>query len=168
MLRVSSAALVLASTCLACGGGAPAPKVAAAPAPRVETLATVATDAAPASKGLTRSAVRRVVSAGLGMFLQKVDLDDQPVMKDGAFHGFRVNALRDAQLFANVDLRPGDVVVRVNGMPIERPEQALEAFRSLTIASELRVEYERDGAVRELRFPIVDDEPQKRADASAP
>jgi general secretion pathway protein C len=108
------------------------------------------------------------VRIGLGYFLQKVVLDDQPVMLGGRFHGFRVAALRDSAFWRGVDVKPGDVITRVNGMPIEHPEEALEAFRSLEVASELRVEYERNGAPHELRYAIVDDEPQKRADASAP
>jgi C-terminal processing protease CtpA/Prc len=130
---------------------------------------------------LRRAAVMATLNGGLGLFLQKVMLDDQPVMKSGRFYGFRVTALQDPPFWSGVDLRPGDVITRVNGMPIEHPEEALEAFRSLGVASELRVAYERDGQARELRYSIVDDatptpqgrgqhhdEPQKRADASAP
>jgi len=106
---------------------------------------------------LKRSAVRGVVSQGLGVFLQRVELDDQPVRVGGKFHGFRVAALRDAKFWSGVDLKPGDVVTRVNGFPIERPEQAQTAFDSLEVASELRVEYERDGKAREIVYPIVDD-----------
>jgi type II secretory pathway component PulC len=46
----------------------------------------------------------------------------------------------------------------VNGRPIERPEQALAAFQSLAVAKELRVAYERNGAPRELVYPIDDEE----------
>jgi general secretion pathway protein C len=108
------------------------------------------------------------VQGGLGLFLQKVALDDQPVMKNGHFRGFRITGLLDAGFWTGVDLQPGDVVIRVNGLSIEHPEEALEAFHSVEGATELRVAYERDGQMRELTYPIVDDEPQKRADASAP
>lgn len=123
---------------------------------------------APENHALRRSAVRGVVKGGLGMFLQKVVLDDEPVLKDGHFHGFRIVALRDAPFWRGIDIRPGDVIVRVNGLAIEHPEEALEVFHSLESAAELRVFYERDGEPRELKYAIVDDEPQKRADASVP
>ena len=97
-----------------------------------------------------------------------MSLDDQPVRRDGRFRGFRVVALADPGFWSGVDLRPGDVVTSVNGMPIEHPEEALEAFHALGIASELRVAYDRDGQPREIRYSILEDEPQKRADASAP
>jgi type II secretory pathway component PulC len=101
--------------------------------------------------------VRAVVAQGLGAFLQRVELDDRPVLSEGKFRGFRITALRDAHFWSGVDLKPGDVVTRVNGFPIERPEQAQRAFESLQASSELRVSYERDGEPRELVYPIADD-----------
>ena len=106
---------------------------------------------------LKRSAVHAAIAQGLGAFLQHVDLDDAPVRVSGHFRGFRIAGLRDPQFWAGVDLKPGDVVTRVNGFPIERPEQAQTAFESLEVAPELRVSYERNGEPRELVYPIVDD-----------
>jgi len=93
---------------------------------------------------------------GLGAFLQRVDIDDQPVMTGGKFHGFRIAGLRDASFWTGVDLKPGDVVTAVNGMPIERPEQAQRALESLEAAKELRVAFDRDGQPHELVYAIVD------------
>jgi type II secretory pathway component PulC len=106
---------------------------------------------------LSRSAVRDAVAQGLGAFLQHVELDDKPVFIGGKFRGFRIKVLRDAAFWSGVDLKPGGVVTRVNGLPIERPEQALRAFESLESSRELRVSYERGGEPRELVYPIVDD-----------
>ena len=106
---------------------------------------------------LPRSAVREVVAQGLGAFLQHVRLDDQPVRAGGKFRGFRIAALRGERFWAGVDLKPGDVVTAVNGFPIEHPEQALTAFESLDVASELRVADERDGQAREISYGIADD-----------
>ena len=166
-LAAALSALALCSSVAACGGSSASTKTAKAP--EVTTVAP-AEESAPAADNhaLRRSVVRSVVKGGLGLFLQRVTLDDQPVMKDGRFHGFRIAALPDAGFWRGVDLRPGDVIVRVNGMPIEHPEEALEAFHSLEVASELRVAYERGGEARELSYRIIDDEPQKRADASVP
>jgi type II secretory pathway component PulC len=106
---------------------------------------------------LRRSAVHQAVQQGLGVFLQHIELDEQPVFAAGKFHGFRVAKLRDRAFWKGVDLQPGDVVTSVNGFPIERPEQAQTAFDSLEVASELRVAYERAGQPRELVYAIVDD-----------
>lgn len=145
----------------ACGGGAATPKKEAkAPTAAPETTAARVT--APAgdpkanpSAGIARSKVKAVVGDGPGSFLQKIVLDDRPVFVGGKFHGFRVVSLKD--FLASSELRAGDVVTRVNGMPIERPEQALEVFRALPTAKELRVSYERDGEPKELRYPITED-----------
>jgi type II secretory pathway component PulC len=145
---------VLSLVFLGCAGEPPpapaAPKVAAAPL-HVDKAAT----ALPAN-AIARSAVQAVLSAGPGAFLQSVAIDDHPVFLGGKFHGFRIAALQ-GDSWKGVDLRPGDVVTRINGFSIEHPEEAAEAFYSLRVASELRVEYERDGEPRELRFGIVDD-----------
>jgi len=102
------------------------------------------------------------LSEGPGAFLQNLSIDEHPVFLGGKFHGFRIAALQGEAL-RGVDLRPGDVVTRVNGFSIEHPEDAAEAFYSLRVASELRVEYERDGEPHELRFGIVDDVPPQDA-----
>jgi type II secretory pathway component PulC len=91
------------------------------------------------------------------VLLERVEFDDTPVLVGGKFHGFRIAALHGAGFWTGIDLRPGDVVTSINGLPIERPEQAQVAFESLDVASELRVAYERQGQPRELVFAIVDE-----------
>jgi S1-C subfamily serine protease len=141
-----------------CGGANAAPAVVHAPVAGPPPL--TALSASPLAKvdhSLARSAVHAVVSQGLGYFLQRVELDDQPVFLGHKFHGFRIAQLRDQSFWDGVDLKPGDVVTGVNGFPIERPEQAQMAFDSLEVASELRVVYERAGQAHELVYGIVDD-----------
>jgi S1-C subfamily serine protease len=152
----------------ACADAATTPKPVAAPA---QPPASASTSPAPpvassvpvvpvAERAVARAAVHAVVSGGLGAFLERVDVDDQPVFAGGRFHGFRIAALRDSAswsgFWTGVDLKPGDIVTGVNGFPIERPEQAQTAFESLEVASELRVAYERAGEKRELVYAIVD------------
>ncbi len=149
---LSCLAGVACLACLAaCGSAAPASAPARASAP-----ASASASASPGAPVLTRAAVHAAVLDGLGVLLQRVDLDEQPVMAAGKFHGFRISGLRDPGFFSGVDLRPGDVVTAVNGMPIERPEQAQSALESLEAARELRVAVERDGQPRELVIAIVD------------
>jgi type II secretion system protein C len=151
-LALLSLLLLLAPA--ACAGSEQAAPVVPAPAAKAAPAAPTST--AP-DHTVPRSAVRAVVSEGLGMFLRRIQLDDQPVFVGGKFHGFRIAALRDPQFWSGVDLKPGDVVTSVNGFPIEKPDQAETAFESLQVASELRVAVERDGQPRELVYPIVDD-----------
>ena len=155
----SRALWALFSVALAGCGSAPAKSPASAAAPTTTQSATAAAPVREAqpSNVLRRSALREVTSAGLGAFLQHVSLDDHPVFVAGKFHGFRITGLSDPSIWRGVDLRAGDVVTGVNGFTIERPENALEAFKSLEVASELRVDYERDGVPRELRYAIDED-----------
>lgn len=152
-LRRIAAALALAGMTIttACGGS-PKPTAASAPAPRASAAAAPPEE--PPTVALRRSEVQRVVREGLGAFLQHVEVEE--ALEGGKFKGFRVRALH-GDGWRGVDLQPGDVVTRVNGFSIERPDTALEAFRSLDVASELRVDYERQGAPRALRYSIVDE-----------
>lgn len=142
------------------------PPAAAIVAPDVGAPA-VATDAASGGQGsnpqlpsaapgtIPRTQLVTTLDGGLGRFLGTVRV--AAVLERGSFVGFRIVSFRDPQgIYAGVDLTPGDVVLRVNGSPIERPEQALAVWNGLRVTSELCVEYVRNGERREIRFPIVD------------
>ena len=49
------------------------------------------------------------------------------------------------------------VISRINGKPIERPEQAAAVWENLRTASNLVVDYQRGGEKHALRFMIVDE-----------
>ncbi len=109
---------------------------------------------APRTEGtIDRAELDPVLEAGLGRFLGRVTTE--PHLENGRFVGHRLTALR-SDLFEGVDLRAGDTLLRVNGMPIERPEQALAAWNALRVASELTIDYLREGERRQLRFAIED------------
>lgn len=143
--------VAFASLVFGCGGSSPPP--VAAPAPKPVEAAVAAAPATPPSS-LKRSAVKQTIQRGVGAFLQNVTVADWPAMKDGKFHGWTIKSIRADW---GVDLKPGDVVTRVNGMPIERPEEADAALRSLEKAKSVRIEYERSGQPKTLELPIVDD-----------
>jgi type II secretory pathway component PulC len=104
-------------------------------------------------EGIARSVVDRALKAGLGRFLGYVEIE--PALDGKKFVGWRVVALHGP--WDGVDLKVGDVVLRVNGFPIERDDQANKAFQSLSVASEIRVALIRDGKPAELRLAIVED-----------
>lgn len=108
----------------------------------------------PAHEGtIARAELDAVLELGVGRFLQRVSTE--PHLEGGRFVGHRVIELR-SELFEGVDLRPGDTLLQVNGMPIERPEQALAVWNALRVASELTIDVLRDGERRQLRFAIED------------
>jgi type II secretory pathway component PulC len=108
---------------------------------------------------LKRADVHSAVVAGVGAFLQHVDVDvEHPVMRGGKFFGYRILKFKgDPSFWDGVDLGPGDIVTRVNGFSVGTPDEAHEALQSLDVSSELKVEFERAGKLRELRYAIIDD-----------
>ena len=102
---------------------------------------------------IARAELDQVLAGGIGRFLQHVTTE--PHLEEGRFVGFRLREL-DEQLFGGVDLSVGDTLVSVNGSPIERPEQALSVWNGLRVASELTIEYLREGERRQVRFEIAD------------
>lgn len=105
---------------------------------------------------ISREDLVPVLDGGLGRFLQNVETE--PVFYKGTFVGFRIVSLFPGEpAFASLDLRPGDTVTRINGKPIERPEQAAAVWETLRTASNLVVDYRRNGEKHALRFTIVDE-----------
>jgi hypothetical protein len=102
---------------------------------------------------LTRADVERVVDAGLGRFLSHVQLE--PSLSSGKFVGWSIVALQPPELWTGIDLRPGDVVTRVNGMAIEREIQAYDAFQAVRGAEKLEVSYVRQREPRTVSYVIV-------------
>lgn len=145
----------------ACAGGA---RQAESPLISVEQERARA-ERPPEPKRLERAEVDRAVAAGLGRFLQHVSVEAS--VENGVFRGFRILELRPPGAWVGVDLRAGDVVTRVNGQPIERPEQAYAVFVGLKQADRVVVSYVREGQPRELVIPIVD-APASSGDAGAP
>jgi hypothetical protein len=103
---------------------------------------------------LYRDEVVRWVDRGFGHFLQLVEVE--PRVFDGKFSGWTIVGLYPREFWENVDLREGDVVMQVNGQPIERETEAFAVFQGLKQARELDVALERSGQQRHLRIPIVD------------
>ena len=115
------------------------------------TSAPTAT-AAPVTS-LKRADVEQVVDAGFGRFLGHVSV--QAKVTGGKFAGWTIVWLQPSDLWQAFDLRPGDVVTRVNGMPIERETEAFDAFQAVRQAPMLELSYVRENEPRTLRLPIV-------------
>jgi len=104
---------------------------------------------------IERHELIRVLDDGLGRYLQNVEME--PDFKKGSFIGFRIVTLFPGDLtYASLDLRPGDTVMRINGKPISRPEQASAVWKELRTASDLVVDYRRGKTDHTMRFVIVD------------
>jgi hypothetical protein len=117
------------------------------------TNAAASARTAVATGTLKRADVERVVDAGLGRFLAHVVIE--PSLSAGKFTGWSIVGLQPATLWGGVDLQPGDVVTKINGMPIEREVQAFDAFQAVRQSPTLEISYLRQNQPRTLRFTIV-------------
>ena len=111
---------------------------------------TAAARAAPrATAAPARAAsVQEVVRQG-GAALTEI-IRPQPVFKDGQQQGYRVYPGRQRQQFAELGLRPGDLVTQINGMALDDPARGMEIFRSLADATSVTVTVDRNGEIEML------------------
>jgi type II secretory pathway component PulC len=104
---------------------------------------------------IARAELARVLDASPGYFLQHVQTE--PRFAHGRFVGWRVVSFFPGDTrFSGVDLQAGDVVTRVNGKPIEQPDQFMAVWTELRTSRELTVDVDRAGAPRKLRWTIAD------------
>jgi hypothetical protein len=123
------------------------------PAPALPDVAGAAQSTPERPGTLQRADVERMVDAGFGRFLSHVEVE--PSVSAGKFKGWSIVALQPPELWRGIDLRPGDIVTRVNGMPIEREMEAFEAFQAVRGAEKLEVSYSRQSQPRTLTYLIV-------------
>ena len=146
----SQVALLVVFFMMGCGGGqqeveAPSSSEARPPpeAP-VEEAMTAA---------LHRQDMLAVLGRSVGDFLRRVHVEVE-TDEDG-YVGWRITHLPETTP-TWLDIRTGDVVTSVNGLPIEQPNEAQQVFELLQVASEVRIELIRDGERRALRIPVED------------
>jgi len=139
---------VLALALAACQEAVP-PRPAAAPA-KPAPAAPVAPATPPGH--LSRAEVDQVlVQQGPGWIFRRVILEEV-LGRDGRFVGWRVVGLPEE--WRGVDVRPGDIVNRVNGLPIEREYHAWDVWVSVAKLPQLKIALTRDGVPRDVVIPI--------------
>lgn len=116
-------------------------------------MSTAAPVSAPPLTEVSRADVDQVLSGGIGRFLQEVTLDAE--LNSGKFVGFKILRFTNREKWQGVGIEVGDVITSVNELPIERPEQAYEAFIALRGRKSLDVTYLRGDQVMRLSLPIV-------------
>jgi hypothetical protein len=127
-------------------------------APPIETVQAPLTQ-------LERQDVVDAIDAGFGVFLQ--DFETEPSLTEaGEFRGFRIVRVHNRKRYEGLGIGVGDVITRINGKPIERPDEAFSAFVSLKTAPSLDVEYLRGDRPMRLSLPIVGE--AKKAPVASP
>ncbi len=71
-----------------------------------------------------------------------------PLEQDGVTKGYMMQPLHDAVLLRRLDLRQGDIVTAVNGIPLDGPDGVNQLMEVLPTAHELQIQFERNGKPR--------------------
>lgn len=104
---------------------------------------------------LSRAEVDAVLARGPGALLQQVEL--AVVLQQRRFAGYRIVAFRQhPDAWQQHGLKPGDVIRRVNGLSVAKPEAIYRLWQQLAVASEVVVELVRAGRPQRLRWAIVE------------
>jgi hypothetical protein len=101
---------------------------------------------------VARADLNRLLDAGPGAFLARAEVKARVVK--GQFHGWEV--VRTP--YPELDLRPGDVILSVNGSILEHPVDLERLWTDLRAANAIAVDVERGEKRFALRFSIVPQE----------
>ena len=82
-------------------------------------------------------------------------LRPQPVFAEGKLHGYRVYPGRDARAFAALGLRNGDLVLAINGTPLDDATRGNEIFSSLGNTDQARVTVMRNGQQQDITLNMA-------------
>lgn len=105
----------------------------------------------------------RQLARTLGRYRQKAQEDPEslaeiarirPVDEGGKFVGYRLAPGRDPRVLKRFGLRPGDLLVGVNGIDLSAPEKGLDALKQLTQASDIQLEVLRSGQPLSFSFKV--------------
>jgi general secretion pathway protein C len=78
----------------------------------------------------------------------------QPNLVNGKTDGFVVRRIQPGTLMAGTGLQRGDIIKRVNRMPLDSPEKALQVMQQLREARQITVDLERAGKPLTFAYEI--------------
>jgi len=92
--------------------------------------------------------LRRIAETNPSVFAEIVR--PQPVFANGVQRGYRVYPGRNRQQFAKLGLEPGDLILTINGTPLDDPQRGMEIFNTMGSSDQVSVTVERGGQMQEL------------------
>ena len=92
--------------------------------------------------------LRRIAETNPSAFAEIVR--PQPVFANGVQRGYRVYPGRNRQQFARLGLQPGDLVLAINGTPLDDPQRGIEIFNTMGTSDRVTVTVERNGQSQDL------------------
>ena len=145
MLRTSAIAplgLLAFSSILLVACSNPEAKTPVAPTASANAAEPVTPAAAPLPPGTVRRAdVDKFLMRGPGWLLGRVQIEE--VIRQNKFVGWRLAAFPAE--WDSSGLQPGDVIVDINGVMLEKPDDLWSSWLAVADATEVRIAYERDG-----------------------
>jgi len=120
------------------------------PRPNTAGIINTRTAAVPPRPGGGQFAdnLRRIAETNPTAFAEVVR--PQPVFANGVQRGYRVYPGRNRQQFAKLGLQPGDLVLSINGTPLDDPQRGMEIFNTIGTSDRVTVTVERNGQSQEL------------------
>jgi general secretion pathway protein C len=109
------------------------------------------------------SSVRDVISDNAAQITEIIRV--QPYMEGGSMRGYRVYPGRNRQQFTALGLQPGDLVVEINGQPMNDPSRGMQIFAELGDADSVSITFEREGVSETM---MLDTSQLARAAEAAP
>jgi general secretion pathway protein C len=77
------------------------------------------------------------------------------VFANGAQRGYRVYPGRNRAQFSKLGLVPGDLVLSINGTPLDDPQRGMEIFNTIGSAGQVNVTVERNGQTQDLTLNMA-------------
>jgi general secretion pathway protein C len=125
--------------------------------PRLSTASLSAQFARPAQPAPAVNQVaenlRRMAESNPASFTEIIR--PQPVFANGVQRGYRVYPGRNRQQFARLGLQPGDLVLSINGTPLDDPQRGMEIFNTMGASDRVTVTVERNGQPQELSLDMA-------------
>jgi type II secretory pathway component PulC len=136
-----------------CSGAAQEEKSTSLPVPESHPVEDVVQKKLPLQAIIPKAEFDKVIQEGPQKFISKLLL--KPYFQNNRFIGFQL-----AKVFWKTDemtehiIRPGDVIVKVNGLKIEKPEEFMNAWEAVTGSTVLEFTILRDGQLKKITYDI--------------
>jgi general secretion pathway protein C len=77
-----------------------------------------------------------------------------PSVKEGKVEGFRASEVKPGGIFGMVGIRNGDILVRMNDLPVDSPEKAIQSLASLKGQNRIKLDLIRDGQPTTMSYDV--------------
>ena len=133
--------------------GAPAVAAASTGGGSIEDrIRTGVTASGPNTYSIDRSILREVATNS--KLLQEQAPRVAPYYEGGKPRGFRLQGLKSSGIFSAIGIRNGDVIVSVNGNPVDSPQRALDLYQNLMTQPSLSVTVLRRGKEETMSYAV--------------